>query len=85
MFIPGIAPSESLSLIKRISAVNVRDEKFLSEFSDCFGEIGTLKNIHNIEIKDNVTPVITPVRKIHLTLKLKLVKGIKTYGSLRYH
>ena len=85
MFIPGIAPSESLSLIKRISAVNVRDEKFLSEFSDCFGEIETLKNIHNIEIKDNVTPVITPVRKIHLALKLKLVKGIKTYGSLRCH
>ena len=77
MFIPGLAPSESLSLIERISVVNVSDEQFLSEFSDCFGEIGTLKNIHIIEIKDNVTPVITPVRKIPLALKLKLVKELK--------
>ena len=35
----GLATSESLNLIKRISAVNVSDQQFLSEFSDCFGEI----------------------------------------------
>ena len=39
----------------------------MTEFSDCFGEIGTLKNTYHIEIKDNVTPVVTFVRKIHLT------------------
>ena len=39
----GLATSESLNLIKPISAVNVSDEQFLSEFSDCLGEIGTLK------------------------------------------
>ena len=55
----GLATSESLNLIKRISAINVSGEQFLSEFSDCFGEIGTLKNTHHIEIKDNVTDVIT--------------------------
>ena len=49
----GLATSESLNLIKRISTINVSDEQFLSEFSDCFGEIGTLKNTHHIEIKDN--------------------------------
>ena len=43
-----------------------------SKFSDCFWEIGTSKNIHHIEIKDNVTPVVTPVRKIPLALKPKL-------------
>ena len=32
----GLATSESLNLIKRISAVNVSDQQFLSEFSDCF-------------------------------------------------
>ena len=55
----GLATSESLNLIKRISAVNVSDEQFLSEFSYCFREIGTLKNTHHLQIKDNVTPVVT--------------------------
>ena len=57
----GLATSESLNLKKSISAINVSRKQFLSEFSDCFGEIGTLKNTHHIEIKDNVTPVVTPV------------------------
>ena len=67
----GLATSESLNLIKRISAVNVSNEQFLSEFSDCFGEVRTLKNTHHIEIKDNVTPVVIPVRKIPFALKPK--------------
>ena len=50
----GLATSENLNLIKHISVVNVSDEQFLFEFSDCFGEIGTLKNTHHFEIKDNV-------------------------------
>ena len=49
----------------------------MSEFSDCFGEIGTLKNTHHIEIKDNVPPVVTPVRKIPLALKSTLEKELK--------
>ena len=72
VLILGLATSENLNLIKRISAINVSDEQFLSVFSDCFGEIGTLKNIPYIEIKDNVTPVVNPVRKISLALKPKL-------------
>ena len=72
-----LSTSKNLNLIKRISAVNVNDEQFLSEFSDCFGEIGTLKNAHHVEIKDNVTPVVTPVRKIPLALKPKLEKELR--------
>ena len=44
----GLATSECLNLIKRISAINASDEQFFSEFSDCFGEIGTLKNTLHI-------------------------------------
>ena len=60
-FVPflELATSESISLIKCISAFNISDEQFSSEFSVCVGEIGTLKNTHNIEIKDNVTPAVT--------------------------
>lgn len=49
-------------MIKRIYTVNVRGEKSLFEFCNCFREIGTLNNTHHIEIKDNVTPVVTPVK-----------------------
>ena len=42
-------------VLGKCSAINVSDEQFLSKFSDYFGEIGTLKNTHHIDVKDNVT------------------------------
>ena len=77
-----LATSESLNLIKRISTVNVSDEQFLSEFSDCFEEIRTLKNTHHIEIKDNLSSLVTPVRKISIALKLKLENELKRMVDL---
>ena len=77
-----LATSESLNLIKRITTVNVSDEQFLSEFSDCFEEIGTLKNTHHIEIKDNLTSLVTPVRKIFIGLKPKLENELKRMVDL---
>ena len=38
------------------STVNLTDEQALSEFSDCFGDIGTLNPIHHIEIKVGLSP-----------------------------
>ena len=78
----GLETSESLNLIKRISGLNVSGEQFFSEFSDCFGAIGPLKSTHYIEIKDNVTPMVTPVRKIPLSLKPKLEKELKRMVDL---
>ena len=63
-------------MIKYISVINISNKQFLSEFSDCIGEIETPKNIHHIEIKDNVTLVITLAKKI-LALKSKLEKELK--------
>ena len=73
----GLATSESLNLIKRISVVNVSHKQFLFEFFDCLGETGTLKNTHHIEIKANVTPEVHPIRKIPLALEPKLEKELK--------
>ena len=78
----GLATSESLNPIKYISVVNVSGEQFFSESSDCFGEIGTLKNNHHIEMNDNVTPVVTAVREIPLALKPKLEKELKCMVDL---
>ena len=64
--------------------LKLKDGQCLSEFSDCFGEIGTLNNTHHIEINDNVAPVVTPVRKILFALKAKTIKGIKMYDWLGY-
>ena len=61
---------------KTYFCLKVKDGQCLSEFSGCFGEIGTLNNTHHIEIKDNVAP---PVRKILFALKAKTIKGIKMY------
>ena len=54
----------------------------MCEFSDCFGKIGTLKNAQQIEIKDNVSSVLTAVRKIPLALKPKLEKESKCMVDL---
>ena len=75
-----LASTESLNLIKDVSAVNASDEQFLCNFTDCFREIGTLKNTHHIEIKGNVVPVVTPTRKMPLALKPKLEKELKRMG-----
>ena len=73
----GPESCENLKLIKRICSVESKENSFLSEFSDCFGEIGTLNKTHHIEIKGNFTPVVTPVRRIPHSLKPKVEKELK--------
>ena len=51
----GLESRENLKVIKRICSVESKENLLLSEFSDCFGEIGTLNKTHHIEIKENFT------------------------------
>ena len=73
----GLKTSKHLQLIKRICRIETNKEMFFSEFHDCFGEIGTLNTTHHIEVKDNVKPVVTPVRNVPHALKPKLAKELK--------
>ena len=60
----GLESCKNLKLIKRICSIESKENSFPFEFSDCFGEIGTLRNTCQIEIKENLTPVVTPIQKI---------------------
>ena len=73
----GLESRENLKLIKCICSVESKKNSFLFEFSDCFREIGTLNKTHHIEIKENLTSVVTPVRRIPHSLKPKVEKELK--------
>ena len=79
----GLNTSVKLNLIKQTYQIS-QNVQFTTpiqeEFSLCFGEIGCLPRVHHIEIRDDVKPVITPVRKIPFALKPKLKKGTETHG-----
>ena len=76
----GLNTSVKLNLIKQTYQIS-KNVQFTTpiqeEFSDCFGEIGCLPRVHHIEIRDDVEPVITPVRKVPFALKPKLKKELK--------
>ena len=42
---------ENLQLIKPICSTELKENSFLSEYSDCFGEIGTLIKTYHIKIR----------------------------------
>ena len=56
----GLESCETRKLIKRICCVESKENLFPSEFSDCFGEIGTHNKTHHIEIKENFTQLSLP-------------------------
>ena len=79
----GLDTSERLNLIKRVYKVTESsiEESFSSntipdDYPECFGEIGTLKSTYHMEIKDDVSPVVVPPRKIPFALKDRLKKEL---------
>ena len=82
----GLNTSVKLNLIKQTYQIS-KSVQFTTpiqeEFSHCFGEIGCLPRVHHIEIRDDVKPVITSVRKIPFALKPKLKKELKRMVDLK--
>ena len=68
----GLDTSEKLSLIKHIMAIDTELPESLAEFEDCFGELGCLPEVHHINLKLNVIPVVHPPRRIPYALRDKL-------------
>ena len=67
-----VEKKRAFTTYKKNCRIETSSEKLFSELHDCFGEIGTLNTTHHIEVKDNVKPVVTPVRKVPHALKPKL-------------
>ena len=81
----GLNTSVKLNLINQTYQISMNAQfttPIQEEFSDCFGEIGCLPRVHHIEIRDDVKPVITPVRKVRFALKPKLKKELKRMVDL---
>ena len=72
MAILGLDTCEQLNLVKRIMLVNKENPDIMQEFSDCFGEIGTLPKIHHIHVNPEIKPVVHPPRRVPIALHQKL-------------
>ena len=59
----GLHTSEELRLIKLVNAITSSKE-MVSKYADCFGDIGCLQNEYHMEVDPNISPVISPPRKI---------------------
>ena len=64
---------KQLNLIKKILSIsNSQKRNFLNECKDCCDEIVTLPKTHHVTIDQNITSVVTTVRKISIALVNKL-------------
>ncbi|CAB4026344.1 Hypothetical predicted protein, partial [Paramuricea clavata] len=81
----GLNTCDKLNLIKQVYQISEEVQSHTpieEEFSDCFGEIGCLKRTHHIELRDDVKPVIIPVRQVPFALKPKLKEELQRMVEL---
>ena len=60
----GLKTSKNLDLIRHIMKINSCARDYLQQYSDCFGEIGCLKEKYCIVLDREIPPVINPPRCI---------------------
>ena len=78
----GLDSSAKLKLIQRVMSITQYDSpNFFAEFNNCFGDIGSLPKIHHISVKLEVTPTISPARRVSIALRDKL--KAESNGKLR--
>ena len=69
----GLDSSVKLKLIQRV--MNITQDNFpnfFAEFNDCFGDISSLPKIHHTSVKLEVTPTISPARRVPIALRDKV-------------
>ena len=64
--------SKNLDLIRCVMKINSCVPDYLQQYTDCFGEIGCLKEKHHIVVDRELPPVINPPRRIPASLKMRL-------------
>ena len=57
----------------------------LAEFEDCFDELGCLPEVHLINLKPDVTPVVHPPRRIPYALRDKLRDQLQRIEKVSKH
>ena len=67
----GLNTCKKLNLINRLT-VDCEYSSLINEYSDCFGEIGSLSKVHHLTIDGNFSPVIQAPRKVPFALREKL-------------
>ena len=77
----GLKTSNDLNLIRRINEVN--KSKIMDEFSDRFGELGTLQEKYHIVTDPNVPPVIDACRNVPIPLRDRLKKELKRMEDMK--
>ena len=77
----GLQACQRLNLVKRIDTNSNSD--FINEYSDCFGEIGTLNTTHHIFTDPDVPPVIDACRKVPIALQPRLKAELQRMEDLK--
>ena len=77
----SLKTSCDLDLIRRIDTLKP-ESNLLSEFDDCFGELGTLQEKYHIVTDPNVPPVIDACRNVPIPLRDKLKKELQRMSDL---
>ena len=69
----GLDSSVKLKLIQPVMNIMQKDSlNFFAKFNYCFGDIGSLPKTHHILVKPEVTPTISPAKRVPIALRDKL-------------